>query len=58
MPKGIHTVDLAHSSLVIHRVLMPFGIPQRPAPTIGVVRFSTKTLHPADVKLLAYLLTI
>ena len=45
MPAGIHTVDLAHSSLVIHRVRMPFGIPRRPAPTIGVVRISTKTLH-------------
>ncbi len=31
--------------LVIHRVRMPFGIPRRPAPTIGVVRISTKTLH-------------
>ncbi len=45
MPTGIHTVDLAHSSLVIHRVRMPFGIPRRPAPTTGVVRISTKTLH-------------
>ena len=31
MPAGIHTVDLAHSSLVIHRIRMPFGIPRRPA---------------------------
>ena len=28
MPAGIHTVDLAHSSLVIHRVRMPYGIPR------------------------------
>ena len=27
------------------RVRMPFGIPRRPAPTIGVVRIYTKTLH-------------
>ena len=31
--------------LVIHRVRIPFGIPRRPARTIGVVRISTKTLH-------------
>ncbi len=30
-------------------VRMPFGIPRRPAPTIGVVRISTKTLHTQPI---------
>ncbi len=54
MPKGIHTVDLVPrhcAGRAMQRagtkstVRMPFGIPRRPAPTIGVVRISTKTLH-------------